>query len=443
MAKHLAAAALLLGFVFQSAPLSTPTASERLTSLNQQAQAARQSGDQHAYLSAALQMQTLLNDSPASAKAVAKAYLRSGDTQAALTTLTHLADLGQTEDALLQGKDADFAALQNLPAYQSILKQLTANNASISAAETAFLLPDAGLLAEDITYDPQSKTFLITSVLEKKIIRVTLQGKASDFAQSPSHWPIFAIKADPAHNLVWATESAIDGFTAAPKSDWGRSAVLCFNLQTGALLRRIEGPAHTALGDMTLTPDGSPIVTDGDGGGVYKATGDHLELINERDFISPQTPAMLPDGHHAFVPDYLRGIAILNLNTGDLKTDQVLWINHDSGKESSGQKSSGKQAALSGVDGLYFDHGALILTQNGTSPERVIRLQLDKTMTQVVSEQIIEQSTPTLGDPTHGVIVGNDFYYIANSGWNQLDEHGDARPGAKLTPARIMRFHLK
>ena len=432
--SHLAAAALLLGIL----PLSSPTASELLTSLNQKAQAARKSGDKQAYLSAALQVQTLLNDSPASVKAVAKAYLRSGDTQAALTALSHLAELGQIDDALLQGKDPEFAALQNLAAYQSILKQFTANNSPISASETAFVLPDAGLLPEDITYDPQSKSFLITSVLEKKIIRITEQGKATDFAQSPSHWPIFAIKADPAHNLVWATEAAIDGFSAAPKSDWGRSAVLCFNLQTGALLRRIEGPAHTTLGDMALTKDGNPIVTDGDGGGVYKVTGNHLELLNGKDFISPQTPAMLPDGTHAFVPDYLRGIAILDLNTGDLKTGHVLWINHDSGK-----KSSAKQAALSGVDGLYFDHGALILIQNGTAPERVIRLQLNQTMTQVVSEQIIERSTPTLGDPTHGVFVGDSFYYIANSGWNNLDEHGDVKAGGKLTPARIMRFHLK
>ena len=422
--SHLAAAALLLGII----PLSSPTASELLTSLNQKAKAARQAGDKQAYLSAALQVQRLLNDSPASVKAVAKAYLRNGDTKAALTALRNLADLGQTDDALVQGKDTEFATLHDLPAYQSILKRLTANNSPIAASETAFLLPDAGLLAEDITYDPQSKSFLITSVLEKKIIRVTLQGKATDFAQSPSHWPIFAIKADPTRNLVWATESAIDGFSVSPKSDWGRSAILCFNLQTGALLRRIEGPAHTALGDMALTQEGNPIVTDGDGGGVYKVTDDHLELINGKDFISPQTPALLPDGNHAFVPDYLRGIGIL-----DLKTGQVIWIN----------QSSSKKAALSGVDGLYFDHDVLILTQNGTSPERVIRLQLDKTMTQVVSEQIIERSTSTLGDPTHGVIVGNSFYYIANSGWNNLDDHGDARQGTKLTPARIMRFQLQ
>lgn len=134
------------------------------------------------------------------------------------------------------------------------------------------------------------------------------------------------------------------------------------------------------------------------------------------------------DGHHVFVPDYARGIGIL-----DLESEQVTWLN----------RGQGKQFALNGIDGLYFERGALILTQNGTSPERVVHLQLDKTLTQIVSEQIIERATPSLGDPTHGVIVDDSFFYIANSGWSDLDEHGQVKAGAKLSAARIMRFRLR
>ncbi len=64
---------------------------------------------------------------------------------------------------------------------------------------------------------------------------------------------MLAIKVDAKHNRVWATEVALDGFAAAPKSDWGKSAVLCFELRTGKLLSRIEEPQHSALGDMGLT----------------------------------------------------------------------------------------------------------------------------------------------------------------------------------------------
>jgi len=72
-----------------------------------------------------------------------------------------------------------------------------------------------------------------------------------------------------------------------------------------------------------------------------------------------------------------------------------------------------------------------------------MRLRLDGSRSRVVSSEVIERATPTLGDPTHGVSVGDDFYYIANSGWSELDDHGDVKPGAKLTPAHIMRFKTR
>jgi len=419
MFRYLAAAAILFGAASQ------PSAVEQYKNLRQQARSAHQAGDQSAYLHALLQLQEFLHHPPAYVEATAKAYATTGDTPHALASLKEFAELGQTDEALLSDKEPDFAPLQKTPAYKSILERLAANNAPIARAETALILPDPGIVAEDIAYDPQSKSFLVTSVLKKKIIRLTLDGRAVDFAQSPSQWPMLAIKADLAHNLLWATEVALDNFTTAPKSDWGRSAVLCFNLQSGALLRRIEGPVHSALGDMVLTQQGDPILSDNLGGGLYQVIGDRLKQIEGKEFISPQTPALLPDGHSIFVPDYLRGIGIL-----DLKSGHVTWL-HSDGKY-----------ALSGIDGLYFAGGSLYLTQNGTSPERVLRLQLDKTFTQIASEEIIERATTTLGDPTHGVIANGFLYYIANSGWSELDDHGDVKPGSHLTPARIMRFKL-
>ena len=42
--------------------------------------------------------------------------------------------------------------------------------------------------------------------------------------------------------------------------------------------------------------------------------------------------------------------------------------------------------------------------------------------------------------PAYGDRISDAFYYIANSGWSELDDHGDLKPGFKLTPAHIMRF---
>lgn len=402
------------------------TAVEEFASLREAADRARRSGNTQARLQAVLKIRQLLNDAPDAVEAAAEAYAEAGENEKALAALRQFAELGQSDEGLLRGENRKFAALQKLPEYQAILKRFTENKTPILGSERAFELSDPGLLAEDIDYDPGSKTFLITSVLEKKILRVTPEGKTTDFAQSSSGWPMLALKVDTAHRLVWATEVALDGFTVAPKSAWGRSAVLCFDLPTGKLDRRIQSPAPAELGDMVLTRGGNPIVSDGGGGGVYRVNGDRLERIDGGDFISPQTPAIAPDGRHVFVPDYARGVGVL-----DLTNKSVAWLNQPA------------KYAVNGIDGLYFADGALIATQNGTSPERVIRFPLNSTMSSIVSEQIIERATATLGDPTHGVVVGDWFYYIANSGWNAVDEHGDRKAGSKRTPARIMRFRLR
>ncbi len=410
-----------------------PSAVEELAQLRKQAHAAHVAGDKAGYLAAALKVRTLLHDAPNALESVARGYTEAGDPDRALAALNKFAAMGQVDEAMLAGTDTIFSALHPLPGYEAILQTFKRNKIAVGRSETVFTLVDSGVIPEDIDSDPGTKTFLITSVLEKKIVRVTSAGQVSAFASSPSGWPVLAVKVDAQRKRVWATEVALDGFTNTPNNDWGKSAVLCFDLETGKLLNRIEGPPHSALGDMALTPAGVPIVSDGEGGGVYRVEDGRLALINGKDFISPQTPVVLPGGNLAAVPDYLRGIGIL-----DLKSGRVWWVNHrDAGHQ------GGANVALSGVDGLYFADGAFLLTQNGTSPERVVRMKLDQSRTTVVSEDVIERATATLGDPTHGVVIGDWFYYIVNSGWDVLDEHGDLKAGEKLSPGMVMRFRLR
>jgi hypothetical protein len=398
---------------------------DQINDLEAKAVAAAGSGDQQTRIAADLDLLRLLNGAPTVYPALARAYTAAGDTKMAVAALNRFADLGQSDDNLLNGTDTRLSALASLPEYRQILDRFRQNESPVSLGTTVLTVPDSGLLTEDVDYDPTTGAFLITSVLEHKIVRGTLSGAITGFAASPDNWPMLAIKIDALRHVVWATEVALDGFTAAPKADWGRSAVLAYDLTTGKLLRRIEGPPHSGLGDMVLTSEGDPIVSDGAGGGLYRVSNGELRALNTTDFLSPQTPVMLPGGNHILVPDYQRGLAILNL-----QTSQVSWLNAE-------------KVALTGVDGVYLHKQQLILTQNGTSPERVILLSLDPSLTHITRSRVIEQSTPGFGDPTHGVIVGDDFYYIANSGWSQLDDHGDVKPGSKLTPAHILRYSLR
>ncbi len=423
MRKFLAAALLLI------AALDEPqkTAVERYNDLEQRVLAAAKAGDLPARIIADKELLHLLNGSPQVVEALARAYAASGDSRQALTALSTFADLGQADEDLLSGKDQRLAALHNLPEFRDVLTRLIHNKAPVSLGKTVITLPDAGLIAEDMDYDPRARSFLVTSIKEKKIVRVDKGGSVAHFASSPDGWPVAAVKIDARRGRVWATEVAFDGFSNVPKEAWGRSAVLCFNLRSGNLVSRIEGPAHTSLGDMVLNGQGDPIVSDGNGGGLYLVSNGRITLMDSTDFISPQTAAFLPGADSVVMPDYFRGLARL-----DLRTRKVVWMNED----------GADKVALNGVDGVYIYGQSLILTQNGTSPERVIQVRLDPTLSHVVSSKIIEQSTPGL-DPTHGVVVGDAFYFIANSGWAELDEHGDVKPGMMLTPARIVMYKFK
>jgi hypothetical protein len=139
---------------------------------------------------------------------------------------------------------------------------------------------------------------------------------------------------------------------------------------------------------------------------------------------SPQTPALLSKSRLLLVPDYSRGIAVIDLNSKVLS-----WLLHP------------PELALSGIDGFYTHGRTLLAIENGTVPERVLVLRLDRTARRVQSWRVAVARVPKLGDPTHGVIVGSDFYFLANSGWDRVDENGNLR-NSSAGPPQIWRTSL-
>jgi hypothetical protein len=80
--------------------------------------------------------------------------------------------------------------------------------------------------------------------------------------------------------------------------------------------------------------------------------------------------------------------------------------------------------------------------QNGTNPQRVVVFSLDTAATKIGVEHVIERATATLGVPTHGVMVDDAFYYIANSGWDVVAADGSIQSGATMTESVVMKWKL-
>ena len=419
------AAAFILPAALCAPRVHATTAIEQFAQLQGDLHRAHESGDAAAYLATSQSMYAFLNGSPRATLQLMSAETFAAKSDEALDSFAQFVAMGQADEEALKAKTFD--PLRDLPRYRRIYAGMTANTAGRSTGKEVFKLQSAAQIPEDIDQDPETGLFYISTVLGKQILQVDMRGATKVFASAPDRWPMMALKVDSRRHSLWATEVALDGFAEVPKEHWGRSAILQYDLRSGKLLQRIDGPPKAALGDMALAANGDPIVSDGAHGGVYRVDRNTLNVarIDAGDFVSPQTPAVLADGKHVLVPDYLRGVALL-----DLRTRHVEWLLTD-----------GKHA-LSGIDGLYAVGSTLIATQNGASPERVVRFALAASKTRVLSESIIERATATLGDPTHGVVVGGYFYYIANSGWDSLDEHGALREGKTMTAASIMRARL-
>ena len=339
-------------------------------------------------------------------------------------------------------KDDDLKPLLADEAGQKLAGQMKENGRPIAKAEFVCTLPQADTMPEDITYrkvDPKTTgSFIVSSIQHRTAYRVSLPkagGKECAMQELPlpedaKRWPTLAVSVDPQRKVLWMTASAMPGFHGFPKEDEGKTVLLEVDTTTGKVLHRFDpnttGPA--VLGDMCVTDDGTVYVTDSIGGGVYRLRGNldtaKLEKIADGLF-SPQTPVLARDGKRLFVADYTMGIAVIDLAA----PGKVSYMPHP------------ESVAVVGLDGLYRSGDSLIGIQNGTDPNRILRLRMNQEQTEIIGAEVIEQATERLGDPTHAVAVDGWFYVSANVGWSKVDDNtGILKPGEKFTSPVLLRF---
>lgn len=344
--------------------------------------------------------------------AAADAHL--GDAAGALEQLRTLAGAGLIYDF---NSDEDFSPLRGAAGFNSILRQVEENRKPVAHAAPVSNLSERDLLPEDLAYDPHTHRFLIGSVTRCKI--VTADGQV--FAQS--NWPVMALRVDAGRRILWAATGWIANCEHCYDSDRDKSALLAFDLDSGALLKRFNCPIKGLLGDMTISRAGDVYLSEGLYGGVLrlKAESSTMERLDPPgEFRSPQTPALSADERTLYVPDYVRGIAALNL-----KTRTVQWL------------APAKNIVLAGIDGFYRYGSGFIAVQNGVRPERVVFFSSD-----LAKQEILDTNTPGLGEPTHGTVVGDAFYFIANTGWDAYGDDGKKKPESAPVASQIRRIAL-
>lgn len=388
-------------------------------------EAAQRAGDWGAWRYQLVRVREQVGYHPSVVLNLARADARLGRTEDAIEWLRAYAASGLTADV---AADTALASVRTEPGWAAIAERIAANRQPVGSARVAFTLPDSAFLAEGVAFDARSGRFFLSSLRHGSIAAYSPDGTWAELvpARRDGQWSMLALAADTLTRTLWATTAASPLFAGYQAADSGRSAVLAYDLDTGALRRRYDPPAegpHT-LGDMAVAPDGTVYVSDADEGVVYRIErgATEMERFAAEGLVSPQGIAVSGDGRRLFVADYVRGIAIV-----DRQSSEVTWV------------QAPDSIAISGIDGLVRAGRGLVALQNGVTPKRVVYLELDAAGTAVTGWRALESGTPLLTQPTHAVVVGGEIFFIADSGWERIGDDGAVKPGMVLEPAHVLR----
>ena len=360
---------------------------------------------------------------------LAAAYARQDDKRNAYDVLVRLQSTGYGFDP---SKDARFDKIKGTRVWDYVVLNLQANLTPFGGGRAGFTLPAGDTLFESIGYDPVRKQFVVASVREGTIYLVDDKGATKPFIVADAANGLLAsygLAVDAPRDLLWVIGNGVPHKKGIVQADFGRSVLYKFSLSGGQLVAKYEVPiAHrpSLLSSIAVSPKGDVVVADGVARRIYQLSGEQLQMIVEnprltsiRGMVFDKTSTKL------YFADYDLGLFGIDLNTG-----KPFAVAPEAG------------LTLYSVEGLAWWKDQLIAVQNGFPPARVMRLELDEAGTRVKHAQALDAAKPEFGIPTQGVVVGDAFWFIANSQRGHYDSYGIPKDAAQLKPVHIYRSDI-
>ena len=277
----------------------------------------------------------------------------------------------------------------------------------VGESEPVFTLPESVVLPETIAWDESRQKFLIGTLAQGSISAVGEDGQVTELLKANGEngmGAVFDILVDQGRNRLWVSSAAVPVFSGFDPVDKGRSALFEFDLETLQFIRRypvpVDGLPHI-LGSMVLASNGDIFIVDRHFPIIYRKLADEQRLkavLPLKDMISMRGIAMQPDGSMLYVADREMGIWVVDIKGGR-----------------AGNLAVPDNLNVGGIDGLYLWDNHLIIIQNGIKPQRVMRLQLDSTGTQVTAVRPLAVAQAEFDYPSFGTVKGEELYYFANS----------------------------
>lgn len=323
----------------------------------------------------------------------------------------------------------DLKGLQGMTDFEKLKAFQAALNKPVIHSDTAFIIYDRTLHPEGIAVS--NNILYATSIRKNKIIKVSADGKMSDFIQSgqdgiPS---VMGVRIDEKRKTLWACASP-QQFSEKYDST-AVSGVFKYDLNSGKLLAKFEMPAGTvsAFGDLVLTKSGDVFISDSHSNTLFKVNEKDKKIENyftSNEIWSLQGITFSEDERYLFLADYIKGVFRL-----DIKTKELLLLENKT------------EASLKAIDGLLWHKNTLIAIQNATMPMKICRYQVSPDLTEISKVEILDSAHPAFNEPTNGCIVNETLYYLANSQWGGYTEQKQPKDNDQLQDIVILKVELK
>lgn len=360
------------------------------------------------------------------------AYAMSGETAKAFNMMLNMQQQGLSEN---WDEVDEVASLRPFPLYEHLNRLMKEAGNPLGNPRIMTTIEGRHSMPEALAYDGRNGRLFAGTVRDGQVlVRAEEDEDWQVFASRetlPGLMSVFDLLADEERNHLWIATGAAPQYRNLRPADFGRTALIKLDLQTGELLGEYrvlpDGQPHL-LGAMTQADDGTIYAADTLSPFVYRLRPEDERpsiLLGNPIFTGLRGIALSSDQQRLYLSDYELGLFFFNLDDlGGFKVGTPDNLN------------------AAGIDGLYRWNDSLVAVQNGVSPQRVMRLDMDSSGTRVANVAPLVVAQPEFDTPTFGTIEGNDLIFLAASHWSRVD--GNGRPLQRPLPdVPVMRVDVE
>jgi len=288
------------------------------------------------------------------------------------------------------------------------------------------------LIPEGIAIHPGNGTIYISSIAQKKIIKIVPDGKPANFIKEGQDGFLegLGMKVDTKRGFLWALSNI-------RKGNMFTSQIHAFDLSSGKKTHQfiITDTLPRLFNDLVIDPSGALLITDSYHSSIYKydPTQKNLEV-----FVHDTSKFKWPNG-----------IEFLDENNLVLATygNGMVQVNIQS-KRISALPGYQDRVLAFGLDGLVANgnylYGVYNAGSSGYLSNAVIKYTLNEQRDQIIAEEVIDRGNAAFADPTTAAKFGNKLYVIANSHLDQFNANKETVKGIEnvLTPLKLVLYRL-